>query len=1034
MNSQEILQNSRNWESFKSLLSGLSKKQKGDAFELLTKYYLQLYPTYTTLLKNVWLLKEVPSTVRKKINLPSSDEGIDLIAETKYGTYWAVQCKYKEDENDSITRRELSTFTDLSFNICKGIELGLVCTSNNRFSRKLDMHGDKLSYCAGEIWRALDVEFFEGVHAYIRQHAQPLKPSQPRPHQQRAVKNAYRHLIKEGNSRGKLIMPCGTGKSLAGYWISQKLESKKILIAVPSLALIRQTLEVWARESVSNNIDINWIVVCGDESVVVADRDDISVLTKDLGIKIHTDPDEVSKWLKTQQDQIMVVFTTYQSGEATAAASRKAKVSFDLGVMDEAHKTTGKSDSLFSHLLFDENIEIKKRIFMTATERRYKGDSDEIISMDDPEVYGDTFEFLSFKEALEIDPPILCDYKVVTIFVSRSEVASLIDQNIFVKPDKGKWNDVLEAEMLSALVALRKSLKDHPIKKSVSFHSSISRAKAFKTNQDTFTKVFPEFGSLETFHVSGATPTSLRAREINDFTQAESSLITNARCLTEGVDVPNIDCILFADPKNSVIDIVQATGRALRPHKSKVYGYVIVPVLIDDEKADLDGHQQDAFKPLISVLRALAADDERIVEYFHTISEGKRPSKNGIQLDIQIPAGIIIDTDKFIQSIELKVWSRIAHLSSWRPYEEAREFSRALDLISKKEWELYSKGELPVIFNNPRFCEKKIPKPDDIPINPHQIYKNDGWLGYKDWLGLGTKPIYRSFKKAREYIHSLGFKSKDDWTIYKESSERPQDIPGKPSQVYSGKGWKSLSDWLGVENYQLFRSFEEARNFSRSLKFHSQKQWKDFCEAGALWKEVESSRRYEGRRKKTKKYRNWGLKKPKIRPADIPHNPEIVYKDVGWKSYNDWLGTEIHLHLPCRPFEEARMFTRTLNIKSPEKWMSYCQGYSKPEDIPIYPEITYKDKGWKGYQDWLGITNKAERKRLHQLAKQGDTSAQFSLGAMFQEAENFVEAYRWFSYAYDNGNISGHERMDALEKVMTPSQISRARKRIMIWK
>lgn len=270
--------------------------------------------------------------------------------------------------------------------------------------------------------------------------------------------------------------------------------------------------------------------------------------------------------------------------------------------------------------------------------------------------------------------------------------------------------------------------------------------------------------------------------------------------------------------------------------------------------------------------------------------------------------------------------------------------------------------------------------------------------------------------------------------LRKKSLSRPRDIPTKPSQVYSGKGWKSLSDWLGVEDYQLFRSFEEARNFSRSLTLHSQEQWKDYCEAGILWKEEESSRRYEGRRKKTKKYRNRGLNKPRLRPADIPHNPEIVYKDVGWKSYNDWLGTEIHLYSPCRSFEEARMFVHMLNMKCSEEWISYCRGSSKPKDIPAYSEISYENKGWKDYQDWLGVTNRAERKRLSQLAKQGDASAQFSLGIIFQKTENYIEAYRWFSYAYDNGYVSGREHMDALEKLMTPAQISRARKRVMSWK
>jgi predicted helicase len=207
MSSQRILAKSKSWKSFKSLLKPLSNKEKGDAFELLTKYYLKLHPTYLTQLEHVWLLSEVPTKVRKKLNLPDTDEGIDLIAETNEGTYWSIQCKYKEDETKSLTRRELSTFTDLTFGICKNIDLGLVCTSTDRTSHKLKMHGDRLSFCAGEVWRSLDEEFFKRLHKHLKKKATPLVPLKPRLHQRRAITKAHEHFVEEKNSRGKLIMP-----------------------------------------------------------------------------------------------------------------------------------------------------------------------------------------------------------------------------------------------------------------------------------------------------------------------------------------------------------------------------------------------------------------------------------------------------------------------------------------------------------------------------------------------------------------------------------------------------------------------------------------------------------------------------------------------------------------------------------------------------------------------------------------------------------------------------------------------------------
>ena len=145
----KIVSKSNNWQTIKSALDVLDPKIKGDCFEQLTKYLLQLLPTYQISLKNVWLLDEVPTSVKDHTKLPDTDERIDLIAETFRGSYWAIQCKYHADETHSVTRRELSTFTDLAFNICNNIELALVCTNAEHYSHKLKLHGDKISFCTG---------------------------------------------------------------------------------------------------------------------------------------------------------------------------------------------------------------------------------------------------------------------------------------------------------------------------------------------------------------------------------------------------------------------------------------------------------------------------------------------------------------------------------------------------------------------------------------------------------------------------------------------------------------------------------------------------------------------------------------------------------------------------------------------------------------------------------------------------------------------------------------------------------------------
>ena len=151
----------KNWKDFKSRNDPLSNKQKGDRFEVFTKCCLETHPTYKTQLKHVWLLKNVPANVQKYLKLPKADEGIDLIAETKEGTYWAIQCKYKSDETTSVTLKELSTFTSLAFAKCKNIKLGLVCTNTDRRSSKLKGYEGKLQFCTGEFWRSLDKDFFK---------------------------------------------------------------------------------------------------------------------------------------------------------------------------------------------------------------------------------------------------------------------------------------------------------------------------------------------------------------------------------------------------------------------------------------------------------------------------------------------------------------------------------------------------------------------------------------------------------------------------------------------------------------------------------------------------------------------------------------------------------------------------------------------------------------------------------------------------------------------------------------------------------
>jgi predicted helicase len=605
-----FLTTANSWADIVKNVNRLPSQERGELFEQLTQLLLQVAPIYRQKLRHVWRHRQVPHPVRRGLGLPVQDIGIDLVAETTTGDYWAIQCKYHDDPHQHLTLNELRPFLHTAHTVCRErFSALLVVSSANGYAPMLRRHSPEVQYILGDTFRALDKEFFGGVRALLRHQPPRLVAAKPKPHQQRAIRNAVTHFKINKESRGKLIHPCGSGKSLTAFWIADALGAKRILVAVPSLQLVRQQLGMWARESVAKKQSIEWIVVCSEEKIGSIEKDDPSIHPQDLGIQVTTDPSELTAFLSRRQKGYRVVFTTYQSGKVVSQAARKAKFTFDLGIYDEAHKTVGAESSLFGELLSEDKIAVRKRVFMTATERRYRGDSDKILSMDDQEIYGNAFDVMTFREALE--QKILSDYRVITSVVSLAEVRDLVERNLLVLPDTGNWSEDTEARTLAAVVALRKSMQRHRFSHALSFHSSVAKAKAFRDMQSSFSEAAPEFGALECFHVSGKDSTGERQERIEEFIHARYGLMTNARCLTEGVDVPKIDAVLFADPKQSAIDIVQAVGRALRRSKGKQLGFVIVPILVDEKDHQVADR---AYTQVLITLRALVVSCQVVYE------------------------------------------------------------------------------------------------------------------------------------------------------------------------------------------------------------------------------------------------------------------------------------------------------------------------------------------------------------------------------------------------------------------------------------
>jgi predicted helicase len=827
--------------------------------------------------------------------------------------YHAIQCKYHQDNSQSVTFKEVSTFISLLESNTK-ITQGYICSTADITSRIFNKLNTKpINLLLNDTWAELNETFFERLKAFF-EGKKPIElvSFKPKDHQKKALKNANDYFLKENNSRGKLIFPCGAGKSLTGYWMTKELASKKTIIAVPSLSLVKQTLEVYLREVVAAKRSVKWLCICSDEGI--GKDDDVVYFTENIGVPCQTDSLYIQNWLEANKDEEIFIFTTYQSGRIIADISKQLGITFDLGIFDEAHKTVGANKKLFSHLLFEENISISKRIFMTATERFYKGSKDDIISMDDEDIYGDTFAQMSFKEAIETG--LLTDYKVITIEIQKSEIAEFIRENNLVQLND-KWKKETEARSMASMLALRKAMKIFPIKNAVSFHSSIEKAVRNKELQQYITDTY-DYQPIDTFTVSGKQATSRRNSIVQEFARSEHSLITNARCLTEGVDVPNIDCIIFSDPRKSKVDIVQALGRALRKKEGKDWGYVILPIIYDDTTQEIDN---DNFQEILSIVRGLASNDERIVEFLKDKEQknNKKEIKEG-QFHLEVFSDYM-DASDLASQLQIKLWEKLSRFS-WMPFEEAREYVRKIKINSFSDWKNYcNSGD----------------KPNNIPHAPHSTYFFDGWVSWSNFLGgekIATQKMkFRSFLEARKFAQSLGLKGKSEWEKYRKEKGIPNDIPSTPSRTYKNNGWRGFGDWLGTDRIathkRKYMSFEEAKKYVQNLGIRNHMEWIEFVFKKNL-------------------------------PNDIPSNPNLVYKNDGWKGYGDFFGTGVIgvTKKEFVSFSEAKIFVKKMEIGSQKDWFNFCKVGDRPLNIPSNPQLKYKNNGWKGWADFLGKSEK----------------------------------------------------------------------------
>ena len=731
------------------------KKIKGNTFELLTILLLINDPVYSSKLKNVWHSSNLPLQILDLLGLQKPEVGVDIIAEDNEGKFWAIQCKFHQDTNLNITYEEVSQFFGVTERLSTYQKLShrIISTSSIDLSPKIEkIHKDKLGYITYADFSNLDEDDFNNFRLLLKGGTSLIEERNPRGHQKEAISNSYEYFFGENNSRGKLIHPCGAGKSLTGFWIFKELQAKNALIAVPSLFLVKQTLKEWAKESTARNETFDWIVICSDEKSNDF-SDEPSMRKIDLGIKVDTDKEKIAEFLNNQNSKNKIVITTYQSGQSLIDGIRLANnFSFDFGIFDEAHKTAGDKNKSFAKLLHDENVLVQKRLFMTATERVYKGDSDKIISMDDEEIYGKVIHQLSFKSALEQDPPVLSKYKIVTNRVNKKYIQDLINENKLVRANNKQWSYDADCSTFASLISLRQLVKQENLKHVVSFHSSIPRSKEFKLLNDQLNNFSSEFGTLHTSQISGKDSSGVRTKVLSEFKSFEPSLITNARCLTEGVDIPVIDAVLFADPKKSTVDIVQAAGRAMRRCEGKEYGYIIVPIIVDeDEEGSI---HKDSFKQIINVISAMGMNDDRIIAEFQALVFKQTRETNICDFDFESVAESINLKD-FYLNIQNKVWDRLSFAKSFIDESTFANWMRTATTLSEKSIKNYV-GGVNTITNGLIKMRPEYKNIDDLIKSEDLSLLKKEWMSIEENLALDTRGngMYSAgFNKLIEYAN-----------------------------------------------------------------------------------------------------------------------------------------------------------------------------------------------------------------------------------------------------------------------------------------
>ena len=425
-----------------------------------------------------------------------------------------------------------------------------------------------------------------------------------------AIKNGFKD-----NNRATAVMACGTGKTLVALWVAESIKAKTIVVYMLSLMLIKQTVDAWNDNTEWDNY--SYMAICCDNKLL--DDDIIDIDAKDCCFDVCTNADQVRMFMENGVTDVKIVFSTYQSSNIIPK-----DIKFDLGIFDEAHKTAHKDKGAFRYALYDENASIAKRLFLTATPRHYqlRGRSTQLeYSMNNEEIYGPIVYRLDFAQA--IHRGIICDYRVLITLVNDKIINDTIDNKTM-----DIYGHEFKLKMLANAIALKQTYRKFPIRRTVAFHRTIKETREF-TKAAMHSKI-PDCHILD---INGHMSSDERKAIMASFEYCSKAIISNARCLSEGVDIPSIDLVAFLSPKKSKIDIIQAIGRVMRKAPGKEYGYILLPIYVTKDMHafnDITDSSEYAYiMEIINSLREYDTDLQQQISDRHIDKEkyGKRDRK-----------------------------------------------------------------------------------------------------------------------------------------------------------------------------------------------------------------------------------------------------------------------------------------------------------------------------------------------------------------------------------------------------------------------